>query len=335
MNAAPERANWILCTPFRPGLINFGRSIDLTLCLAVLSKNLCIVCADRRISGRASLSDEHNKTIVLVSADARVVLTFTGLATAGRFAAARWLMQTLTELGAPDFTLAGIIERLRVKLTDEFARNLAIRAASAPERRFTLMLAGYLYIPGRPGMVRAHPISALLSNFEGFDGQQSYEAREEFGLYINGAAPSDVVTLAIGNTVTLKPDDADRMRRAALSTSPKAIARKLVDIIRKAAPHVRSIGEQISSVLLSPDPEQPVTCDYHSAKPRSAFETPATVHVTPHQQFFASLKLTPTDPEEILSLRQVARDAPCPCGSGRKFKLCHGRKPGVSMKVKF
>jgi preprotein translocase subunit SecA len=24
-------------------------------------------------------------------------------------------------------------------------------------------------------------------------------------------------------------------------------------------------------------------------------------------------------------LRQVPRNAPCPCGSGRKFKQCHGR----------
>lgn len=27
----------------------------------------------------------------------------------------------------------------------------------------------------------------------------------------------------------------------------------------------------------------------------------------------------------IENRRKVKRNAPCPCGSGRKFKLCHGR----------
>lgn len=35
----------------------------------------------------------------------------------------------------------------------------------------------------------------------------------------------------------------------------------------------------------------------------------------------ADPRLRPIDPE---LLKGVSRNAPCPCGSGRKFKHCHG-----------
>jgi preprotein translocase subunit SecA len=35
-----------------------------------------------------------------------------------------------------------------------------------------------------------------------------------------------------------------------------------------------------------------------------------------------TLELEPADPERW---GKVSRNAPCPCGSGRKFKQCHGR----------
>ena len=31
------------------------------------------------------------------------------------------------------------------------------------------------------------------------------------------------------------------------------------------------------------------------------------------------------DPADPTSWRDIARNAPCPCGSGKKFKHCHGR----------
>jgi preprotein translocase subunit SecA len=33
----------------------------------------------------------------------------------------------------------------------------------------------------------------------------------------------------------------------------------------------------------------------------------------------------PKDPNDPASWGKVARNAPCPCGSGKKFKHCHGR----------
>ncbi|MHA1568073.1 MAG: SEC-C metal-binding domain-containing protein, partial [Alphaproteobacteria bacterium] len=33
----------------------------------------------------------------------------------------------------------------------------------------------------------------------------------------------------------------------------------------------------------------------------------------------------PMDPDDPESWGKVPRNAPCPCGSGRKYKQCHGR----------
>jgi preprotein translocase subunit SecA len=33
----------------------------------------------------------------------------------------------------------------------------------------------------------------------------------------------------------------------------------------------------------------------------------------------------PVDPNDPSTWGKVQRNAPCPCGSGRKYKQCHGR----------
>ena len=35
--------------------------------------------------------------------------------------------------------------------------------------------------------------------------------------------------------------------------------------------------------------------------------------------------LEASDPNDPSSWRNIGRNAPCPCGSGKKFKHCHGR----------
>jgi preprotein translocase subunit SecA len=39
----------------------------------------------------------------------------------------------------------------------------------------------------------------------------------------------------------------------------------------------------------------------------------------------AAIALAPFDPEDPTSWSGVSRNAPCPCGSGKKYKHCHGR----------
>jgi preprotein translocase subunit SecA len=44
----------------------------------------------------------------------------------------------------------------------------------------------------------------------------------------------------------------------------------------------------------------------------------------PDGQRIARLYDGPVDPNDPRTWGKVQRNAPCPCGSGRKFKQCHG-----------
>jgi uncharacterized protein YecA (UPF0149 family) len=49
------------------------------------------------------------------------------------------------------------------------------------------------------------------------------------------------------------------------------------------------------------------------------FENTRVLHDIPKAEFFKNLPST--DP----IFRDIGRNDPCPCGSGKKFKKCHGR----------
>jgi preprotein translocase subunit SecA len=40
---------------------------------------------------------------------------------------------------------------------------------------------------------------------------------------------------------------------------------------------------------------------------------------------FGAERATSVDPKNPASWGKVGRNAPCPCGSGKKYKHCHGR----------
>lgn len=41
-------------------------------------------------------------------------------------------------------------------------------------------------------------------------------------------------------------------------------------------------------------------------------------------RFTNETRINVWDPEEATSVAKVGRNAPCPCGSGSKYKRCHG-----------
>jgi preprotein translocase subunit SecA len=77
-------------------------------------------------------------------------------------------------------------------------------------------------------------------------------------------------------------------------------------------PQVAPVGEMTES---HPAPEGPLALgdsDYGMA----------AVAEAPGETMLRSAAVDPNDPS---TWRNVGRNAPCPCGSGRKFKHCHGR----------
>jgi preprotein translocase subunit SecA len=46
--------------------------------------------------------------------------------------------------------------------------------------------------------------------------------------------------------------------------------------------------------------------------------------MAPPQPGFSRVPTGPVDPNNPETWAKVQRNAPCPCGSGRKYKHCHG-----------
>jgi preprotein translocase subunit SecA len=50
-----------------------------------------------------------------------------------------------------------------------------------------------------------------------------------------------------------------------------------------------------------------------------------TASLTLAEETMAPVRATAVDPADPTTWAATSRNAPCPCGSGRKFKHCHGR----------
>ncbi|AMA58062.1 SEC-C metal-binding domain-containing protein [Bradyrhizobium sp. CCGE-LA001] len=231
-------------------------------------------------------------------------------------------------LGPPDFNLGGIIERLTLKLTEKFKTHYVLRSLTRSQLLLSLMIVGYIY--RRNEYIGAY---GLISNFERPDLQvpPTSEAADEFHL-MQGAIDSvtPIVTHTVGTSSALHVDDFFALRQfAKQGADGKAIALRIVDIIRKAASHSNSgnvIGSQISSVILPANRNSSPTSNYHSAIVRNAFEIPAIVWVLPdYVGSVTKIKVDPTDPSAPpLAVPKVGRNKRCPCNSGKKYKHCHG-----------
>jgi preprotein translocase subunit SecA len=95
------------------------------------------------------------------------------------------------------------------------------------------------------------------------------------------------------------------------------------------------LKERVTAMLaradIAPEP-QVETLDYGAmteshpdpaAMPQAGsqpFETAVVDEIT-----VGPLRSTAVDPNDPETWRNIGRNAPCPCGSGRKFKHCHGR----------
>jgi preprotein translocase subunit SecA len=88
----------------------------------------------------------------------------------------------------------------------------------------------------------------------------------------------------------------------------------------------------LARVELAPDPVRPppppITQELHpqpvasfGAEPEGAMERGGAMTITAAQP----MRNDAVDPDDPATWRNVSRNAPCPCGSGKKYKHCHGR----------
>jgi hypothetical protein len=306
----------------------------MTLIIGLGNQDQVVLISDRRLSSNGKVyEDESNKASTFVCMDARLAVAFTGLAKAGSFLTRRWLLEALLESAKPDYMMRSTIIRLRDRATRDFAKLTNIRKQ---DKRLTIVLAGYCYDEEPP---RCYLYQ--ISNFEGFDDNQSplAQASDKFSVYcMRESRPAVIppaIVLVAGAYQALSQKHVNTLGTLLREKRPPpALVDRGVEILREVAKSEKSrnlIGTQCTSIVLPSDPALSPLGNYHSSKPTHKTYLPS--HVVARGAQGGSLIID--SPEfyvedssgtpEILNVPKVGRNWPCPCGSGKKYKKCHGQ----------
>ncbi len=316
----------------------------MTLIVGLIDRHHTVLVSDRRLTRQGVFyEDESNKALVFVCRDGRLAVAFTGLAElapngapqappgpppAGYFLTRWWILSALGDSAPPDCLLAPSIERFRERATRAFR---ALRVQNLTDKGLTVVFAGYKFEDGLPrtwgcvisNLDRENP-ATLLDEFAVVHGWQDRRP--------GGGDPQGVFTA--GTTQAVSPDAMLSLRqllerRAQVAT----LVGHAVKVIRDAAASPASrgvIGDQCTSIVLPSDPALAPSVQYHSAGiTRAIYGTSLIVARSDNDiTVFAEPEMTVQEAPGGPSLGvvpRVGRNKPCPCGSRKKYKRCHGR----------
>jgi hypothetical protein len=301
----------------------------MTLIMVLENNDQAIILADRRLSAaRRPLNEEYNKLAAFVCKNARVGVGFTGVATTSTgFNTAQWLLTALMEAARPSPFLQPTVERLREIATRDIG-------ALPGENRLTVVLAGYIHSD-------APPLGCLywISNFEGPGAKRYGPVRPAFESYVitqDRPSPEQFWLMNVyGSTDALKnrasQEEGAAVRHLLEQRRPaRAIRDKAWEALNRVGAPRRElgrIGRQWGSIVVPSDPSGPVMTDYLSHENRWEVEFPSQVVMIGEDTDGAvmGLSLRKEVHATPLVVRKVPRNHPCPCGSGTKYKFCHGR----------
>ncbi|MFC2024478.1 YecA family protein [Chloroflexota bacterium] len=270
--------------------------------------------------------DDAFKSGVFICSNARLAFGFTGVAKCGIFNTDTWLLENLCKLGPPDFDAQSILDRLTEKATLDFSSLPSITNVSTRDKRLSVMFSGYLYEHSPP--MAAY---AIMTNFQNLEtSNDDDKAWDSFKCtYCKEKMPRQenfTFIQRVGVWQAMSTSDEISLRALLSEHKPaKAIVDKAVQIIRDLADRPQAggtIGKQLSSVILPRDFNIDPTTEYHSMNAKQViYPTPMVVSTKEKQWAMARPEITSDAP---IVFPKVGRNAPCPCGSGRKYKKCHG-----------
>jgi hypothetical protein len=292
----------------------------MTLITSQLNEHQAILISDRRLTVNGRLvDDESNKAATFFCEDARLAMAFTGVARAGKFETSRTLLDILLRASQAEHLLSTTIPRFVELLTEEIGKaNIP-----AVSRHLTVVFAGYTH---QGSLVR--PVLCQVTNAFDESGAQVSTA----GKFIVRWAKDPLGLYGFGMKRGVSSADQNALRELLARGKPaRAIVDKGVDAIRKAAQSASSsglVGMQCTSIVLPVDPRSAVTAEYHSFTVKNKIYLPSAVVSTRNASFWNEgarvEQWDSTGAPRPLSVRKVGRNQPCPCGSGEKYKRCHG-----------
>jgi hypothetical protein len=289
----------------------------VTLLVSILNRDYVILLADRRITRRGQvISDSYNKLTVLCCHDARVAISFTGLAKAGAFDTCEWIMAYLNRAGESDDRFETIFEGMRTELEPEMKRlNLS-------QHLLTILVAGFLH-----SEVKSEPVCLTITNVNedgtvtgAFRSKKTTCDGKGFAVF---AGMDAAVTPKIKSTI-------DAMANSAIDR--RHVGRKAVITLQRAAEShsaLNTIGQHCSSAVIFAEPDTTIATTYHVPNADRIVFGPNFVVTKGIYSYGIELRA-----EEMLAGSEIAKRAPCWCGSGVRFKYCHMKKFG-SVYVKF
>lgn len=274
-------------------------------------------------------TEEGSKLSLFFCPDARMAITYTGLAAVGKFSTHQWLLQSLLEAAKPDLEVRPTMDRLAM-IASRDIKKLGLPKGSS---RLSITLCGYNY-------EQPPPLACLcrITNFENDDGTSVSEAREGFSVTClrqrRDAQANMGHAWAFGMVRAIPCGDLLTLEKLMTECKPAhAVLEKAVEVIRSAAASRLSgglIGQQCLSVIIPSDPGRKVLSRYHSNEARFETFMPSIINATSMQtlSYVGDLQLKAVSPKPTtppLAFPRVGRNQPCPCGRGKKYKHCCGR----------
>jgi hypothetical protein len=317
----------------------------MTLIFCLANEDYTILVSDRRRSFVGQPPDEEsNKALVLNLFDARLAVAFTGLASTPNFQTSLWLAEALSEAARPEPLVEPTMARF-CEIASRDIKNVALSAQDDPSvKRLTIFAAGYQYLDegSRAWYFR-------VSNFEGEElyPKPKQLPDDDFSLvWARQQTPTTTpygFVVAGGTTRGIPSGSMLQLRRlVAEKRPPRALVDKAVEVIQAAADAPASrdkVGKQCTSIVLPQDPAKPGQVEYHSANLARQVFLPDYIRTYEAQGGGYGALIIRSEGfaledeagnRMIVQVPKVGRNKPCPCGSGRKYKQCHGnrREPG-------
>jgi hypothetical protein len=202
------------------------------------------------------------------------------------------------------------------------------------DRRLSITGVGYLYPNGSPRLVFFR-----LSNFESAEAnpQVADSADSKFHLWTwiakENESSARLRHVSGWNSIpsTATEPWSEVWELLGMEKPPKAIVSRITKVIRLTADDRKTkgmVGRQCMSIIIPSDPSVVPIGEYHADAVKATAYVPGRIEARGGQ--FGVFAMTDAqfgtaDGKSPFVVPQVSRNRPCPCGSGKKYKYCHGR----------
>lgn len=286
-----------------------------------MNRNFCVQVTDRRLSsGHAIVTDEYEKCFALKMPGFNLSVAFAGLARVGSFSMHSWLLDTVCNLGELHNTPLEMIEALQERL-NQLYRGQRFKNIDPGSKVLVISIVGFnLTSPRRSGVA----------------GQIYNDSSGTFSFLptsLKADAPIDwtwVGAFGSGGRATLNREN-DIRELLRKDVGPTPVRQLLESIVRQSADAkttAGTVGKQLDTIVLFSDPSAPVLSGGYSNVVQPHVRMPSLVDVGSQCAIaMTGFRVEPVEEHTPpLSIPKVRRNAPCPCGSGKKYKKCHGAK---------